>query len=212
MPVVPFVKGEKSLYAPKNEPALIDVPPMRFFMIDGQGDPNETGGAYQQAVGLLYGLSYTIKMSYKGSYIPEGYFEYSVAPLEGLWSMANGEAGVDFGRKRAFAWTSMIRQPDFVTDTVFEWAKAEMLRKKKQDASAVRLAVYDEGLCVQCLHIGPYNAEPATVARMEALMATAHVSADYAHRRHHELYIQDPNRTAPEKLKTILRIPVIAQA
>ena len=211
MPDTTFVKGEKTLYAPKAEPALIDVPPMRFFMIDGQGDPNETGGAYQQAVGLLYALSYTVKMSYKGSYVPDGYFEYTVAPLEGLWSMANGETGVDYRRKSAFEWTAMIRQPAFVTDTVFDWAKAEVLRKKKLDASAARLNVYAEGLCVQCLHIGPYDAEPATVARMEAYIAAAHVKADYVTRRHHELYIQDPNRTAPEKLKTILRIPVLAE-
>ncbi len=203
-----FVKGEKALYAPKAEPALIDVPPMRFFMIDGVGNPNEEGGAYQQAVGLLYALSYTVKMSVKGSYTPDGYFDYSVAPLEGLWSMADGSAGVDYDRKSQFAWTSMIRQPDFVTDEVFEWAAAEVRRKKKLDASAARLATYAEGLCVQCLHTGPYSEEPATLARMEAFITANGLSVDIPARRHHELYIQDPTRTDPAKLKTILREPV----
>ena len=207
---IAFVKGEKALYAPKDEPALIDVPPMTFFMIDGTGDPNEPGGAYQQAVGLLYALSYTVKMAPKNGYTPEGYFEYSVAPLEGLWRMADGSAGVDYDRKAQFMWTSMIRQPSFVTDEVFRWARVEVLRKKKLDAGAARLASYAEGLCVQCLHIGPYSAEPATLARMEAFIAGHGLAADIPARLHHELYIQDPTRTDPTKLKTILRTPVRA--
>lgn len=203
-----FVKGEKALYGPKAEPALIDVPPMKFFMIEGVGNPNEEGGAYQQAVGLLYALSYTVKMSVKGGYTPNGYFDYSVAPLEGLWRMADGSAGVDYDRKSQFAWTSMIRQPDFVTDEVFQWAIAEVRRKKKLDAGAARLATYAEGLCVQCLHIGPYSAEPATLARMEAFISANGLTVDIPARLHHELYIQDPTRTDPAKLKTILRTPV----
>lgn len=203
-----FVKGEKALYAPKAEPALLEVPPMRFFMADGVGDPNEAGGAFQQAVSLLYGLAYTVRMSAKSGQAPQGYFEYTVAPLEGLWSMADNEPGVDFARKHRFAWTVMIRQPAFVTEAVFTWAKAELARKKKRDAADARLAEYAEGLCVQCMHIGPYAAEPATVARMEAYMVAHGLVPDYASRRHHELYVQDPARVAPEKLKTILRIPV----
>lgn len=206
-----FVKGEKELYSPKAEPALIDVPPMTFFMVDGQGNPNEEGGAYKQAVGLLYALSYTVKMSKMGGWQPEGYFEYSVAPLEGLWQMADNMPGVDSEHKELFQWTAMIRQPDFVTEEVYRWALAEVLRKKKLDASAVRLQAYTEGRCVQCLHTGPYDAEPATVARMEAFMEANGVVGDYKHRRHHELYLKDPSRTAPEQLKTILRIPVVAR-
>jgi len=205
-----FVKGEKELYAPKSEPALINVPPMKFFMIDGQGNPNEAGGAYMQAVSLLYALSYTVKMSKMGDWQPDGYFEYSVAPLEGLWQMADDVPGVDYEHKELFQWTAMIRQPDFVTEEVYRWALSEALRKKKMDASAVLLKTYDEGRCVQCMHTGPYDTEPATVARMEAFMRANGVVGDYKHRRHHELYLKDPNRTAPEKLKTILRIPVIA--
>lgn len=206
-----FVKGEKELYSPTAEPALIDVPPMPFFMIDGLGSPNEEGGAYHQAVGLLYALSYTVKMSKMGEWQPDGYFDYSVAPLEGLWQMAGGVPGVDYDHKEQFQWTAMIRQPGFVTEEVYRWALAEALRKKKVDASAVRLETYAEGRCVQCLHIGPYDAEPATVARMEAFMQAHGVIGDYEHRRHHEIYLGDPNRTAPEKLKTILRIPVVAR-
>ena len=206
---LPFVKGEKELYAPKAEPSLIEVPSMRFFMIDGVGNPNEEGGAYQRAVGLLYSLAYTVKMSKMGDWQPKGYFEYTVAPLEGLWRMANGEPGVDYANKDRFEWTSMIRQPDFVTDEVYRWAVAEVLRKKKVDASAVRLETFAEGLCVQCMHTGPYDLEPATVARMEAFMAAHGLVGDYSHRRHHELYLKDPQRTAPEQLKTILRIPVV---
>lgn len=209
MPDGVFVIGQPQFYAPKTEPALVDLPPMRFLMIDGQGDPNEENGAYQKAVGLLYGLAYTLKMAGKGSDRPQGYFDYSVAPLEGLWHMANGMQGVDLANKGGFAWTAMIRQPEFVTDAVFAWAKAEVLRKKKLDASAVTLGTYAEGLCVQCLHIGPYSAEPATVAHMEAFLRAQRLTPDYAHRRHHELYLQDPKRTAPEKLKTILRIPAV---
>ncbi len=212
MEPVTFVKGEKALYAPKAEPALVDVPLMPFFMADGVGDPNEPGGAFQRAVGLLYGLSYTVRMSAKNGNAPPGYFEYTVAPLEGLWQMADSEPGVDFARKHRFAFTAMIRQPGFVTEAVFAWAKAELMRKKKLDAGSLRLAEYAEGLCVQCLHIGPYATEPATVARMEAYMAANGLAADYAARRHHELYIQDPARVAPETLKTILRIPVLRRS
>lgn len=204
-----FVKGEKTLYAPKAEPTLIEVPEMQFFMIDGVGNPNEPGGAYQQAVGLLYTLAYTVKMSKLGAVQPEGYFDYTVAPLEGLWRMAAGEPGVDFNHKERFAWTAMIRQPSFVTENVYQWAQAEAKRKKKVDAGAVRLAAYAEGLCVQCMHTGPYDLEPATVARMEAFMATQGLVGDYARRNHHEIYLKNPQRTAAEQLKTILRIPVV---
>jgi hypothetical protein len=181
---------------------------MRFFMVDGVGDPNEPAGAYAQAVSLLYALSYTVKMSAKSGNAPQGYFDYGVAQLEGLWRMADGSEGVDYDRKSAFAWTAMIRQPDFVTDEVFRWAQAEVRRKKKLDAGIARLAPYAEGLCVQCLHTGPYSAEPATLARMEAFIRANGFTADIPARRHHEVYLQDPQRTDPQKLKTILRTPV----
>ena len=209
MTVPVFVKGEKQLYQPKAQPALIEVPPMRFFMVDGQGDPNEADGAYRRAVGILYAMSYTVKMSKMGVWQPEGYFEYSVAPLEGLWQMAGNAPGVDYAHKEQFEWTAMIRQPDFVTDEVFRWALGEVLHKKKLYASDVRLQTYAEGRCVQCMHTGPYDAEPATVARMEVFMAEQGLTGDYLHRRHHEIYLKDPTRTLPEKLQTILRIPVV---
>lgn len=204
-----FVKGEKALYAPGTQPSQVVVPPMRFFLVDGTGDPNEEGGAYQQALGLLYTLSYTVKMSKLGSFVPEGYFEYSVAPLEGLWEMNDGMPGVDYARKGDFRWTMMIRQPDFVTPDVFAWACDEARRKKKIDPSPVRCEVYDEGLCVQCMHHGPYDDEPATVARIEAYMRENGLSGDYEHRRHHEIYLKDPRRTEPDKLRTVLRIPAL---
>ena len=203
-----FVKGEKALYAPGADPALITVPPMRFVQVDGTGNPNDEGGAYQQALTLLYGFSYTVKMSKLSDAKPAGYFEYSVAPLEGLWEMDNGMPGVDYARKSGFCWTAMIRQPEFVTDAVFAWACDEMRRKKKLDTAPLRFVTYDEGLCAQCMHFGPYDDEPPTVARLHAFVEAAGLQCDYASRRHHEIYLKDPRRTASEKLRTVLRIPV----
>lgn len=204
-----YKKEYKDLYAPKTAPAEILVPPIKFIAVNGAGDPNEEGGAYKNTVGLLYTLSYTIKMSRMGGNAPEGYFDYVVPPLEGLWWMADGSHGVDYSRKSDFCWVSMIRQPDFVTPEVFQWACGEARRKKDVDPSAARLETLDEGLCVQCMHIGSYDEEPATVAKIESYIRENGLVNDIGDvRRHHEIYLSDPRKADPAKLKTVLRVPV----
>ncbi len=204
-----YKKEYKQLYQPKKEPELIQVPPMQFVAVEGKGDPNEEKGAYSNALSLLYGISFTIKMSHLGSKKIEGYFPYVVPPLEGLWWMANGDPGIDYSRKSEFCWVSMIRLPEFVDQAVFDWAREEVFRKKKIDASAARLFRWEEGLCVQSMHLGPYDNEPATITRMEAFMQESGHQEDFGPNRfHHEIYLSDPRRTASEKLKTIIRHPV----
>jgi hypothetical protein len=181
---------------------------MPFIMADGAGDPNERGGAFAAAVELLYALSYTVKMSRVGGGAPAGYFDYVVPPLEGLWRM-EGIRGVDYTRKEDFRWTVMIRQPDFVTREVFSWACGEAKRKKKLAPPPARLEIFDEGLCVQRMHLGPFDQEPATVEKIEGyLRANALVNDIGPKRRHHEIYLSDPRKTGPEKMRTVLRIPV----
>jgi len=204
-----FLKEYKALYQPKTTPAIIDVPEMAFFAVDGAGNPNEVDGAYGKAVGLLYALSYTVKMSDKGKTALPGFFAYRVAPLEGFWQMSGGQPGVDYTNKDKFEWTSVIRQPSFVDEAAFEWACGEVRRKKGQDTSSARLLRFREGLCVQMMHIGPYDAEPASVARMDDFLAANGYRNDLGLRRHHEIYLGDPAKSAPEKLKTILRHPVM---
>ena len=205
-----FVKEQKNLYQPSGQPSMIDVPEMTFLAVDGKGNPNEQEGDYARALELLYALSYTIKMSPKCGHVMAGYYEYRVPPLEGLWQMEHGLPGVDYQNKAGFEWTSMIRQPEFVNRDVFEWACAEVLRKKKIAPSAARLFVYQEGLCVQCMHIGAYDDEPATVEKMDRFIAEQGYRNDMgALRRHHEIYLGDPRKTAPEKRKTVLRHPVV---
>ena len=204
-----FKKAYSDLYLPKAAPAIIDVPPLLFFAVDGIGDPNMQDGAYQKAVALLYALSYTVKMSKLNKNAPEGYFEYVVPPLEGLWQTANGTAEMDCACKAEFRWTAMIRQPPFVTEDVFAFACAEVRRKKGLDPSDARLWTYEEGLCVQCLHIGPYDDELATVQALRRFMSENRLSPDFCGgRRHHEIYLGDPRRTRPERLRTVLRLPV----
>ena len=204
-----FLKEYKELYQPRTAPAIIDVPEMTFFAVDGCGNPNEPDGEYGKAIGLLYALSYTVKMSDKGKTPLPGFFPFRVAPLEGFWQMAGGDFGVDYQNKDAYEWTSVIRQPAFVDESIFAWACEQVRKKKGIDVSRARLLRYREGLCVQMMHIGPYDAEPASVARMDAFLAEHGYRNDLGHRRHHEIYLSDPRRTAPEKLKTVLRHPVI---
>ena len=157
---------------------------------------------------LLYGIAFTIKMSYKGSHKMDGYFEYVVTPLEGLWHQPGAE-GVDFSNKETFIWTSMIRLPEFVTRAEFDWAVQEATTKKKKDFSKVEFFTYDEGLCVQCMHIGSYDTEPETLRQLDAFAAEQGYCPDFSDTRfHHEIYLGDPRRTAPEKLKTVLRHPI----
>ncbi|MEX1307649.1 MAG: GyrI-like domain-containing protein [Eubacteriales bacterium] len=203
-----FKKAQKDLYAPKTLPSVVDVPNMRFIMVDGKGNPN-TSKAYASAIEILYGLSYGIRMNK-----PEaGYFAYVVPPLEGLWRLEDGGEFKGNGAiedKDQFVWTAMIRQPDFVTDEVFEKAKQTLAKKKPYlDLSLARLEDFTEGLCVQVMHIGPYDDEPATIANMEDYTKQAgYVNDIHGARRHHEIYLSDPRKSAPEKMKTIIRHPI----
>jgi len=204
-----FKKEDKALYNPKTEPSLVTVPPMLFLAVEGKGDPNEPDGAYSAAVQALYTLSYTIKMSKMGAKVIPGYFDYTVAPLEGLWWMEDGGSGLDLQNKAGFRWIAMIRQPDFVTEEILDWAKSEAGRKKGIDCGAAKLTTYDEGLCVQCMHLGAYDDEPATVAKMDAFLAESGYANDMGGgRTHHELYLSNPRATEISKWKTILRHPV----
>lgn len=203
-----YKKEYKEFYLPPKKPALVEVPKMNFAAVRGKGDPNEEGGAYQEALGLLYGVAFTVKMSKLGKRPIEGYFDYVVPPLEGLWRQP-GVAGIDYARKEDFEWVSMIRLPDFVTPAVFDWAVREAAEKKHKDFSAVEYFTYEEGLCVQCMHLGPYDGEPATIAAMDRFAGENGCVLDLdGRRRHHEIYLSDPRRCAPERMKTVVRQPV----
>ena len=203
-----FKKEYKEFYLPKSKPALVSVPPLNYLAVRGKGDPNEADGAYKRAIGLLYGVAYTIKMSKMGGRRMTGYFDFVVPPLEGLWWQP-GTVGVDYARKEDFHWISLIRLPDFVTGDDFDWALEEAARKKKQDFSAVEFFRYDEGLCVQCMHLGPYDDEPATVALMYEYLRDRGYEPDITDSRlHHEIYLNDARKTAPEKLRTVIRHPI----
>ena len=213
--VFDFKKKFKHLYQPPATPGILQIPPMQYIMFEGKGDPNQSDGEYSKAVVILYGLSYSIKMSHKNGHAPQDYFEYSVPPLEGLWWMRD-ETMFDPTKKSELCFISMIRQPDFVTQAFFEWAVNEVKRKKKEvDPSSARLVKLDEGLCVQVMHHGPYATEPETVTRMSEyvrengyLDAIGDVLPDGQIRRHHEIYLTDPRKCSPEKMRTVLRHPV----
>lgn len=205
-----FKKEYKELYQPKTKPSIVDVPEMLFIAVDGYGDPN-TSPEYQRAVETLYGLSYAIKMSPKSGHAIEGFFDYVVPPLEGLWW--GGDIDLEtmtITDKSKFSWRMMIRQPEFVTEEVFAWAQETLAKKKPElDPSIAKLWRFGEGLCVQVLHIGPYDEEPETVRQMDAWAKEQGYRIDISStRHHHEIYLSDPRRTAPEKLKTVLRHPI----
>ncbi len=203
-----YKKEYREFYLPKNRPEIIDIPAMNFIAVRGKGDPNEENGAYKEAIGLLYGIAFTIKMSAKGSHKIDGYFDYVVPPLEGFW-WQEGMCGVDYVHKEDFCWISLIRLPDFVTKEEFAWAVAEATAKKKTDFSKVEFLTYTEGLCVQCMHLGAYDDEPATVKQMETFAQEQGYEIDITDTRyHHEIYLSDARRCKPEKLKTVIRHPV----
>ena len=229
-----FKKEYKEFYMPKDKPAIITVPRMNYIAVRGKGDPNDETGDYKAAIGLLYGIAFTIKMSKKGDHRIDGYFDYVVPPLEGFWwqvaatTKSNINAatdqpptegrghypqgtsfGIDYSRKEDFNWISVIRLPDFVTKADFDWAVEEATKKKKTDFSKVEFLSYDEGLCVQCMHIGSYDDEPATVAIMHEFMEQQGYELDITYKRlHHEIYLSDARKVAPEKLKTVIRHPI----
>lgn len=193
---------------PKNKPALVDVPEMNFIAVRGKGDPNLPGGEYQNAMSLLYGVAFTIKMSKLGEHKIEGYFDYVVPPLEGFW-WQDGVDGIDYAHKDEFRWISLIRLPDFVTEADFDWAVAEATCKKKADFSKVEFLRYHEGMCMQCMHIGAYDDEPATVALMDAFIKENGYETDITDTRyHHEIYLSDARKVPPERRKTVLRLPI----
>ena len=203
-----YKKAYKEFYLPPQKPCIIDIPEMHYVAVRGTGNPNEPDGAYTKALNLLYGIAFTIKMSYKGSHKIDGYFEYVVPPLEGLW-WQQGVAGIDYGKKETFQWISMIRLPEFVTREVFEWAVTEASEKKKTDFSKAEFLTLHEGLCVQCMHIGSYDQEPATIQKMDAFLSENGYATDFSEtRRHHEIYLSDPRRTATDRLRTVIRHPV----
>ena len=203
-----YKKEYKEFYLPKATPGIVTVPRMNFLAVRGNGDPNAEGGAYKESIGLLYGIAFTIKMSKKGDHRIDGYFDYVVPPLEGFW-WQNGVAGIDYAKKEELQWISLIRLPDFVTGEEFEWAITEAAAKKNQDFSKVEFMTYDEGLCVQCMHIGAYDDEPATIGKMHRYMEEQGYVLDIKNERyHHEIYLSDVRRVVPEKLKTVIRHPV----
>ena len=207
---IDFKKTQKELYQPGAKPSIIEVPEMVFIMIDGRGDPN-TSETYQNALEILYGLSYAVKMSKMGGNQPEGYYDFVVPPLEGLWSTDSGEFEIGITDKSAFCWTSMIRMPDFVTSEVFDMVKNSLAKKKPTlDLSIARLEFFNEGLCAQVMHTGSYDNEPTTIYDLKTFVADSGHRLDLSDKRkHHELYLGDPRKTSPEKLKTIIRYPII---
>ena len=203
-----FKKEYKELYIPQNKPQIVNVPKMNYIAVRGTGNPNEEGGAYQQAIGVLYAVAYTLKMSYKTEYKIEGFFEYVVPPLEGFWWQNDGK-GIDYSNKDAFHWISVIRLPDFVSKQDFDWAVETAARKKKIDCSSAEFLTMDEGLCVQMMHMGPFDDEPETVALMDHyLQENGYINDINEHRFHHEIYLSDARKVAPEKWKTVIRHPV----
>ena len=203
-----FKKEYKEFYLPDKKPSVVLVPKMNYLAVRGQGDPNQKDGKYKQAIGLLYGIAFTIKMSKKGGHQIDGYFDYVVPPLEGFWWQP-GVTGIDYAHKEDFRWISVIRLPDFVTKADFNWAVDEATKKKKTDFSKVEYMTYDEGLCVQCMHIGSYDDEPKTVALMHEYMKRQGYALDITDQRlHHEIYLSDARKVAPEKLKTVIRHPI----
>ncbi len=203
-----FKKEYKEFYMPANKPSIVTVPKMNYIAVRGKGNPNDENGEYKNSIGLLYAIAFTIKMSYKGTHKIDGYFEYVVPPLEGFW-WQDGSNTIDYANKDGFNFISLIRLPDFVTKADFDWAVQEATSKKKSDFSKVEYLTYDEGICVQCMHVGSYDDEPKTVALMHEYMEANGYGLDINESRyHHEIYLSDPRRCAVEKLKTVVRHPI----
>lgn len=203
-----YKKEYKEFYMPRNKPDIVEVPPMNYIAVRGKGDPNVEGSEYKESIGLLYAIAFTIKMSKMGDHQIVGYFDYVVPPLEGFWWQDNVQ-GIDYAHKEDFQFVSVIRLPDFVTKEAFDWAIEEAARKKKTDFSKVEFLTCEEGLCVQCMHIGPYDDEPKTVQRMHEFMTGQGYVLDITDKRlHHEIYLSDARRVDPSRLKTVIRHPV----
>ena len=203
-----YKKEYKEFYMPKNKPSIVEIPKMNYIAVRGKGNPNDEEGEYKKTIGLVYGIAFTIKMSYKGTHKIDGYFEYVVPPLEGFW-WQDGRVGIDYNQKEELNFISIIRLPDFVTKKDFDWAIEEATKKKKQDFSKVEFLTYDEGICVQCMHVGSYDNEPATVELMHKYMEENGYVLDITDKRfHHEIYLSDPRKCNENKLKTVIRHPI----
>ena len=203
-----YKKLNREFYLPKDKPQIVQVPKANYIAVRGEGDPNEESGAYKQAVGILYAVAYTLKMSHKSDHKIEGFFEYVVPPLEGFWWQENSD-GIDYRNKETFHWISVIRLPDFITKEDFDWAVETATKKKKMDCSKAEFYTVEEGLCVQIMHIGPFDDEPATVAIMDQYLADNGFENDMtATRLHHEIYLSDARKVVPEKWKTVIRHPI----
>ena len=203
-----FKKEYKEFYLPKNKPQIVNVPKANYIAIRGQGNPNEEGGAYQRAISVLYAVAYTLKMSYKSDYRIDGFYEYVVPPLEGFW-WQNGIHGVDYSKKDEFNWISIIRLPDFITRENFDWAVKTASEKKKIDCSKAEFLTIEEGLCVQIMHIGSFDDEPASLEKMDKYLAENGYEKDFSETRlHHEIYLSDPRKSTPDKQKTAIRHPI----
>ena len=203
-----YKKEYKEFYLPGKTPQLVEIPKMNYIAVRGKGNPNEEGGAYKESIGLLYGIAFTIKMSKKSSYEIQGYFDYVVPPLEGFWRQ-EGIEGIDYERKEEFQWISVIRLPDFVKKADFDWAIREAETKKKQDFSKVEFLTIEEGLCVQCMHIGAFDEESGTIALMNAFLRENGYANDFSSgRMHHEIYLSDARRVPQEKWRTVIRYPI----
>jgi len=203
-----YKKEYKEFYMPPKKPSIVDVRPMNYIAVRGKGNPNEENGEYKKSIELLYGIAYTVKMSYKGDHKIDGYFEYVVPSLEGFW-WQDGVDGIDYAHKENFNFISLIRLPDFVTKADFDWAVTEATKKKKTDFSKVEFLTYNEGLCVQCMHVGSYDEEPTTIAAMHEYAVENGYELDITDTRyHHEIYLSDARKVAPEKLKTVIRHPI----
>ena len=203
-----FKKEYKELYMPKNKPNIVNVPKANHIAVRGKGDPNQEGGEYKQAIAVLYAVAYTLKMSYKTDYHIDGFYEYVVPPLEGFW-WQDGTEGIDYSDKSAFRWISVIRLPDFVDRKDFEWAVETAAKKKKLDCSKVEFLTIDEGLCVQIMHIGAFDDEPASIEVMDKYIEENGYRNDFSDSRiHHEIYLSDVRKVAPEKWKTVIRHPI----
>ena len=206
-----FKKEYKEFYLPPAKPTIVTVPKANYIAVRGKGNPNDEGGAYQQAIGILYAVAYTLKMSYKTDYRIEGFYDYVVPPLEGFW-WQDGIDGIDYSDKSTFCWISVIRLPDFITKADFDWAVQTASKKKKIDCSTVEFLTIEEGLCVQIMHIGPYDDEPASVALMDKFLAENGYENDLSSTRlHHEIYLSDARKVAPENWKTVIRHPIKKQ-
>ena len=203
-----YKKEYKEFYLPPKKPQIITIPSINIIAVRGEGDPNEEEGDYKESIGLLYGIAYTIKMSKMGKHKIEGYFDYVVPPLEGFW-WQDEIYGVDYTHKETFQWISLIRLPEFATKEIYQWAVKEATEKKQTDFSKVEFLTYEEGLCVQCMHIGPYDDEPKTVQMMDQFTKEQGYKLDFeSGRYHHEIYLSDVRRCKPENLKTVIRHPI----